>query len=287
VRSSDVDDLYRKLIRDSVSPRTRRKVHDLLSGVFTLAIEKRRIVSDPMLGIKRPAYDAPAVKALSPKQIEAFLTAAQDDPLEPLYLLALFGGLRSGEALALCWGEVDVKRGIVYVRSSLQDTGARVKEGEGPSRVVAATKTKKSARPVALPKIAADSLRRHHKKAADPAAGDLVFPNERGKPLWRQNVLRLSFYPLLERAGLYDGQGRTSAHVPRPTARPRYRTLPRRCSPEDRSRAPGALADRDHVRHLLVERAESPNCCGPGDGCRFPIAAPSSANTTRDTTRPK
>ena len=34
-----------------------------------------------------------------------------------------------------------------------------------------------------------------------------MFPNERGKPLWRQNVLRRSFYPLLERAGLYDDSG--------------------------------------------------------------------------------
>ena len=206
VRSQNVDDLYRKLIRASVSPRTRRKVHDLLSGAFTVALEKRRIAVDPMLGIKRPSYDPPAVKALSPDQIAAFIAAAQPDPLEALYLLALFGGLRSGEVLALHWGDVDLAQGIVYVRGSLQDTGAKAKKA--PTRVVGAPKTEKSARPVALPKIAADALRRHRKRAGGPAAGDLVFPNERGLPLWRQNLLRRSFYPLLERAGLVDDAGR-------------------------------------------------------------------------------
>jgi len=209
VTSTHIDDLYRGLIRGGVSPRTRRKVHDLLSGVFKLAREKRQLASDPMLGVKRPKYESPAITALSPRQIGAFITAAQGDPLEALYLLALFGGLRSGEALALRWGDVDLKSGTVYIRASLQDTGARPKKGEGPSRVIAAPKTERSARPVALPKLAADALRRHHKAAEQPAAGDLVFPNERGEPLWRQNILRRSFYPLLERAGLVDEEGTT------------------------------------------------------------------------------
>jgi len=42
---------------------------------------------------------------------------------------------------------------------------------------------------------------------------DLVFPNQTGGTIWRQNLLRRSFYPLLERAGLYhDGKPMLTFH---------------------------------------------------------------------------
>jgi integrase len=204
VRSTDVDGLYRLLLTSGVSSRTRRKVHDLLTSAFTSALEKRQIASDPMIGIKRPTYAAPSVKALGPKQIAALIEAAHGDRLEALYLVALFGGLREGELLALRWGDVDLKGGTIFVRASLQDTGLSKKKGGAPARVIAGTKTEGSERPVSLPKIAADALRRHRKLVArDVPERALVFPNDDGGPIWRQNLLRRSFYPLLKRAGLY------------------------------------------------------------------------------------
>ncbi len=201
IDSADIDALYRKLVKDGVQPRTRRKVHDLLASVFRRAMERKAIAVDPLFGIPRPSYDAPAVKALSRAQINAFLKAAEGDPLEALYVTTIFTGLRSGEILALTWGDVDLKAGVLTVRSSLRDTGLT---GKGtPKRVVGDPKTEGSARPVVLPKLAIDALKRHHKLHAKASSSDLVFPNDRGGPIWRQNLLRRSFYPLLHRAGLY------------------------------------------------------------------------------------
>jgi integrase len=159
-----------------------------------------------MLGIKRPSYEAPGVPALAPAQIRAFLKAAEGGPLEALYVLTIFTGLRSGEVLALRWRDVDLKAGVLMVSSSLRDTGAK-KADKKPSRVIDSPKIAKSARLIALPKVAAKALAQHRKRTVVDAPDALVFPNERGRPLWRQNLLRRSFYPLLERAGLVDAAG--------------------------------------------------------------------------------
>jgi integrase len=121
------------------------------------------------------------------------------DPLEALYVVTIFSGLRSGEILSLKWANVDLESGVISVRSSLQDSD------DVGKRIIAPPKTEKSARPIALSQIAVEALKRHRKPDAKPR--DLVFPNEAGKPLWRQNVLERSLYPLLRRAGLCDEAG--------------------------------------------------------------------------------
>ena len=208
VGPSDIDALYAAHVQGGISDRTRRKVHDLLSGAFRYALERREMAADPMLGIKRPSYAAPSVTALSADQIDAFLGAAEGDPLEALFVLTIFTGMRSGEVLALRWRDLDLAAGVVMVSSTLRDTGAKKKDALD-ARVIASPKTSASARTVQLPKIVVRALTAHRKRAGEPIESSaLVFPNERGKPLWRQNLLRRSYYPLLERAGLVDENGR-------------------------------------------------------------------------------
>jgi integrase len=127
--------------------------------------------------------------------------------LHALYILAISTGLRQGELLGLRWSDVDFSNGSLSVRQQVQ----RSVGGSG-RRDWAFTppKTKASRRAVTLPRIALNALYQHRRRQAEERlkAGpqwadlDLVFPNRLGRPIEKGNLLRRSFWPLLQRAGL-------------------------------------------------------------------------------------
>ncbi|HEV8534838.1 MAG TPA: tyrosine-type recombinase/integrase [Candidatus Limnocylindria bacterium] len=143
---------------------------------------------------------------LSPPQARAFLRAAVGDRLEALYWVTLSLGLRQGEALALRWRDVDLAGRTLSVRATLQ-------RHPGKGLVFSDPKTKKSRRTLPLPDVALRALRTHRARQDQErlAAGeawrdhDLVFATRRGRPLSATHVMRASFRPLCERAGIRPG----------------------------------------------------------------------------------
>lgn len=98
--------------------------------------------------------------------------------------------------------------GLVGEPGAGEVEGSPQRTGEGLT--IVEPKTGSSRRQVALTKAAVDALRRHRVAQAEErlALGaawednDLLFANEIGRPIEARNLLRRSFFPLLERAGL-------------------------------------------------------------------------------------
>jgi len=111
----------------------------------------------------------------------------------------LLSGVRTEEARAIIWDEVDLKAGTVAVYRSV-----RVKDD---------TKTRKSRRVLKLPTKAVQALRAHHTRQAAErlAAGEawqehgLVFCREDGPPLYRWHV-RKEFQKITKAARLGEAQ---------------------------------------------------------------------------------
>ena len=53
-------------------------------------------------------------------ETKLFLDAVKGHPLELLYTITLFTGLREGEALGLTWDRVDFMRGTILISKQLQ-----------------------------------------------------------------------------------------------------------------------------------------------------------------------
>ncbi|MCL6634074.1 MAG: site-specific integrase [Alicyclobacillus herbarius] len=83
------------------------------------------------------------------------MDAAVYDRYFPLFALLLDTGLRPSEALGLQWSDVDLKKGLIHVRHSLEKTsdGWRLKE---PT-------TKASRRTIPLTHNVSEILREHRK----------------------------------------------------------------------------------------------------------------------------
>jgi integrase len=130
--------------------------------------------------------------------VRRLLSAAAEERYAALYVLAVTAGLRRGELLGLAWEDIDLERGVLQVRRTLQ-------KGE-----MLPPKTPKSRRQIRLTRRAVNALCRHWRAQETErlmANGSwmeqgLVFPNKTGNPTDGDNLYSRHFRALLKRAGL-------------------------------------------------------------------------------------
>jgi len=203
LRKAHVDRLYREKLNSELSPSTVRRVHAVLHRALEEAVKGDLIPRNPAAHVNKPKAKQEEIEPLDASQAAAFLNAANGDRFEALYILCLMCGLRQGEALALCWQDIDLDGGTLRVRRQVQRVrgggGLRFSEPKNASR-----------RTVGLPQRAMSALQRHRKRqleeklAAGPLYRDegLVFTSGHGTPMDAQNVVNRYYKPLLKRAGL-------------------------------------------------------------------------------------
>jgi integrase len=137
------------------------------------------------------------LRALDAGQAVRFLDAAQSDRLYAMYVVGIDSGMRPGELFALHWPEVDLAAGTVSVRRSLEDIDGHLRLKE--------PKTPESLRTIPLSPRSVAALAAHRERMRDEGRDvetGPVFVSLWGHLLRGPNVLRRSFRPTLQRAGL-------------------------------------------------------------------------------------
>ncbi|WP_368860225.1 site-specific integrase [Streptomyces sp. M2CJ-2] len=109
---------------------------------------------------------SPTCTTWPPLPAKKLLAEVHDDRLSAVYVLALYLGLRRGELLGLHWSDVDLNGGSLEIRTALQRVDGAL--------TLTAPKTRRSERPVPLPAVCVDALRRHreHQAGERRAAGE-------------------------------------------------------------------------------------------------------------------
>lgn len=194
--------LYAGRLAAGSAPQTVKNLHAVLHRALHDALRWGMVVRNVAALVDAPRVELHDMTTLTAPQVSQLLAAAAGDRLEALYTLAVTTGMRQGELLALRWRDVDLDRGAVHVRRSVQWPKG--------GYVFTAPKTKKSQRQVTIGKTSVAALRRHRTRQLEERLGaagvwedlDLVFANGLGRPIEPQNLVQRAFYPLLERAGL-------------------------------------------------------------------------------------
>lgn len=103
-----------------LSPTSVRNVLVTLDAAMTAALRERRITWNPVESVRKPQASDEHHAHLSPQQARAILDAATDAEEQARLAVALYAGLRQGEALALTWEHVDFDAGVIRVRQSVR-----------------------------------------------------------------------------------------------------------------------------------------------------------------------
>jgi len=184
-----------------LTPRTVQHIHATLRVALAQA-EKWGIVPRNIATL----VDAPRVphaqmRLFTPEQAHRFLESVTEDRLEALYSAAMALGLRQGEALGLCWADIDLDTGSLMVTNALQRVESKLKLVE--------TKRDRSRRTITLPKVCLSALWKHraHQEEERLAAGEqwketgFVFTTSVGTPLDGPTVTH-RFQQALKKANL-------------------------------------------------------------------------------------
>lgn len=183
------------------------KLRSTLSQALAWA-ERRGLVAKNVASIVELPADARAPqagRAMTVSQAHAFLAAAQGTPLEAMWTVMLYLGLRPGEAAALAWSDIDFSNLIVHVRRGRKRNKGTISIGS--------TKTPGSVRSLDAPAKVIDLLRERRvaQKREQLAVvrtwrndEDLVFTNPVGSPTDPPKV-RAEFNRVIGAADIGDG----------------------------------------------------------------------------------
>jgi len=186
-----------------VSPATIHGCHRVLRAALERAVVAGLIPDNPASRAVPPEVPDYTPVILTDDAIERFLSAARRFRTYAMYELALFGGLRIGEILALTWADLDWERQVVHVTKALKDV-------HGQELFVADTKSDAGRRAVLMPDRVMTALRRHRKAQAAERLRyadryhdqGLVFCTRWGTFLDPKNVSRRDIKRICKRAGL-------------------------------------------------------------------------------------
>lgn len=177
------------------SPRTAQLALLRLKQVLAWGVSADLLPRNVAAGVKAPPGKAAERTTWTKAQARAFLTKAEKDTYNPLWLLLLTTGLRRGEALGLRWRDLDLDAGRLSVRQSVVILAG--KKGEKARPVIQEPKSKAAKRTIDLDPATVAALRAHkdrqafaRKKATVWHDTDLVFCTGSGGILNPHNVLR-------------------------------------------------------------------------------------------------
>lgn len=179
-----------------VVPRTVHNDLVLLKQIFKQAVREGYLKKNPAEYVVKPRIkeekedgEVKEIEILKPEEINRFLLEVKKSKYYCFFLMACLTGMRRGELLGLKKTDIDWHNNQIVVRRSMW-------RGRFTS-----PKSKYSKRRIDMTPYLAHELKKHL-LSSPPSEMDLVFCNNKGKPLAPSSLIRNHFLPALRRAKL-------------------------------------------------------------------------------------
>lgn len=184
---------YEGMKDKSLSVRTVRGIHAMLRTALDQAVKERLIPYNPAIGCRLPPKEKKEMQILPAEKIGAYLSAAEEHGVLPMFYLELTTGLRRGELTALLWTDLDVDARTLNVSKS----AGRLK---GEVRITQ-PKTANSVRTICLPKETVDLLVQEHAKHPE---NPYMFPSPVTGKMYGPDCVGRLHKTLLKKAGITE-----------------------------------------------------------------------------------
>ena len=224
LRTEDLQRFFKKKAgteeKKGLSPKTLRNIYNMLHAALDQAAIDRKIIRNPILGVKLPKVKAKEMRVLSLEEQAALQEAVSRSNELHAYgiTFAVNTGVRLGELLGLQWKDVSEKGHYIHIRRTLgrlqkvDEKGCLVKKEKGVTSteiVVRSPKSELSMRKIPLFDELWDDLMAYkknqsaHKEALGAAYHDLgyVFATPLGMPN-DPKVFQTLFKRIIEDAGI-------------------------------------------------------------------------------------
>lgn len=111
----------------TLSPANAKRIYCILQSLFKFAVLQGCIKESPCKNVilpKKNPLEEDKQMHLTAEELPEFLSMFQNySAFNTIILVLLFTGMRSGEALALQWEDIDFKNRKIHIRHSLSDVG--------------------------------------------------------------------------------------------------------------------------------------------------------------------
>jgi integrase len=115
VTRNDVQDLVDELVAQELNASTIGTTMNLLRNVFRRAVSRNEVAINPTAELEMPAVRGGRDRIAAPDEAARLLNALPQGD-RALWAIAMYGGLRRGELMALRIEDVDLARGLIHVR---------------------------------------------------------------------------------------------------------------------------------------------------------------------------
>ena len=217
INATQIQAFYNRLYRtDNLAPKTIKNIHGILHKALQQAVKLRYIGFNPCDSCTLPRIEKKEIKPLSELEIELFLKEISNgEPLQDLFTVAMFTGMREGEICGLSWKDVDFKNGTITVRQQL----CKQKE-KGGSFYIATTKNSKARTLTVAPfvmdilrNVKKEQMKNHMLVGTDwQNEFDVVFTNAMGKHIVPQTANK-RFKAIATRIGRADARFHDLRHT--------------------------------------------------------------------------
>lgn len=180
-------------------PSSQQKIFAVLSKSLNDAVKRDLIGFNPCAKSDKPRLRKSKHTIWTADQSQAFLKHVVGHRFLALFTLAMFTGMRQGEALALFWSDIDWEKNKIQINRTLTDNKGKATIGEVP-------KTDGGNRAIIVPPYVMDALDKHRGRMmmdGHTTSGEhLVFCNHAGNIINRNNLVSRTFKPLCAKAGV-------------------------------------------------------------------------------------
>ena len=194
---SRVQSMFSAMEQGGATANARGYTHSVINQALNVALKWGLVVRNACGSLDRPKTTKRGIQPLTAEEAQRLLVESESHRLHALFVLAVATGIRQGELFALHWPDIDLDRGTISVRHTLEEINGRWRLKE--------PKTASSRRLVTLPRMAVDALIEHRKRilAKGWAGIPWVFVNTQGTPLLKTNFYRYVWKPLRKAAGIH------------------------------------------------------------------------------------
>ena len=119
LRTPIIQKFYNCLRDENRSPKYIKNIHGILHRALDMAVRVEYLQRNPSSACILPKVVEKPVTPMDIPEQKRFFAALRGNPLEALFLTAVFTGMRVGEIIGLTWDCVDFEHGVIHVEKQL------------------------------------------------------------------------------------------------------------------------------------------------------------------------